>query len=240
MSTAGYAIVSLDDERWSGDAHVSLTSALGCTDTTVNAYRLPPGASIALPIELETTCVPLDADGTLETDESIPVPANCIARVPAGVAASLRSESETTWLAIGASTDPEPSTSPAVVDPGTVTFAPPSTSDIPTARLTAQLGCTGMKINLRRLAPDMAIPYHTEGTQEELFVPLGGPGTLRVDGETHLMPAHSVARVAPAVPRAAVNEGTEDRLWFMIGAPPTGGADDWDPGAVILDWPDDA
>ena len=240
MSATGYAIVSLDDERWSGDARVSLTPALGCTDTTVNAYRQTPGASIALPAELETVCVPLDAEGTLETDESIPVPANCIARVPAGVAASLRSESATTWLATGASTDPEPSTSPTVVAPGTVTFAPPSTSDIPTARLTAQLGSTGMKVNLRRLAPGIAIPYHTEGTQEELFVPLGGPGTLRVDGETHQMPAHSVARVAAEVPRAAVNEGTEDRLWFMIGAPPTGGADDWDPGAVILDWPDDA
>ena len=240
MPATGYAIVSPDDERWSVDTHVSLTTALGCTDTFVDAYRPPSGESIALPTELETVCVPLDADGTLEADDSIPVPANCVARVPAGVAARLRSDSATTWLAIGAATDPAPSTFPTVVDPATVTFAPPPTSDIPTARLTAQLGCAGMKVNFRRLGPDMAIPYHTEGTQEELFVPLGGPGTLRVAGETHHMPAHSVARVAPAVPRAAVNEGTEDRLWFMVGAPPTGGADDWDPGAVILDWPDDA
>ena len=122
-----------------------------------------------------------------------------------------------------------------VVDPATVAFAPPATSDVPIARLTATLGCAGMKVNVRRLAPGQIVPYHVEGSQEELFVPLDGPGTVRIDDEIHHVPAGGVARVAPPVPRSVTNESAESRRWFMVGAPPTGGPDEWDPGAEILE-----
>ena len=122
-----------------------------------------------------------------------------------------------------------------VIDPATVTFAPPATSDVPIARLTAPLECAGMKVNYRRLAPGQAVPYHVEGSQEELFVPLDGPGTVRIDDEVHHVPAGGVVSVAPPVPRSVTNESAGSRCWFMAGAPPTGGPDEWDPGAEILE-----
>lgn len=106
-----------------------------------------------------------------------------------------------------------------------------------TARLTAPLGCLGTKANVRLLRPSDAVPYHTEGNQEELFVPLDGPGVLRVAGRTHELEEGDVARVAPEVPRGAVNEADDAVQWLVIGAPPTGGADEWDPDVEILEWP---
>lgn len=94
-----------------------------------------------------------------------------------------------------------------------------------------------MKANVRRLDPGQAVPYHTEGSQEELFVPLDGAGRLLVAGETHEVEPGSVGRVAPDVPRSAVNSGSLAVHWLMVGAPPTGGPDEWDPGAEILEWP---
>lgn len=126
----------------------------------------------------------------------------------------------------------------SLVDSTDVAFAPPSTSDVDIARLTARLGCTGMKVNLRRLDPGQAVPYHTEGTQEELFVPLDGPGTILIDGERHHVPTGSVTRVSPETPRSVLNSGNDRRTWLMIGAPPTGPSDGWDPGAEILEWPE--
>ncbi|PSP85093.1 hypothetical protein BRC83_04075 [Halobacteriales archaeon QS_1_68_17] len=190
----GYAITSIDGAL-SSSPRVSLTESLGCTDTTVEAFRLSPGESRTLPTDRETVCVPLDAGGELLAGGTTAVPRHAVARVPPGVEARLRSDAGTDWLAVGA----------------------------------------GMKANFRRLPPGRAVPYHTEGTQEELFVPLGGPGWLRAGGETHRMAAGSVARVAPATPRAAVNEGDADRVWFMIGTPPTGGPDEWDPGAEAVE-----
>ena len=116
-------------------------------------------------------------------------------------------------------------------------FEVPTTSDIPTARLTDRLGCRGMKVNARRLKPGDAVPYHTEGTQEELFVPLDGAGTIRVDGQSRPAPTNSVTRVAPALPRSAANPGERDQVWLMVGSPPSGSADEWDPGAEIHEGP---
>jgi hypothetical protein len=103
------------------------------------------------------------------------------------------------------------------------------------APLTDTLGCTGLKANARVLGPDQAVPYHTEGSQEELFVPIAGPGAVRVAGETVPATPGTVVRVAPATPRSALTDGDARSRWVMFGAPPTGGPEEWDPGAVILE-----
>lgn len=234
-----YAIVTLEEVAWSGEDHASLTEFLGCTHCAVDVYRTTAGASVRLPGALEALCVPVDASGTLSTldggQDVAHVSRRSIARVPAGIDAELSSADRATWIVVTAEADPEPDGSVAVIDVGDVPFSVPETSNVPIARLTARLGCTGTKVNYRGLTPDSNVPYHTEGTQEELFVPLDGPGTVRADGETHSVSAGDVVRVAPETPRAAVNDGANDRLWLMVGAPPTGGPDEWDPGAEILE-----
>lgn len=92
-----------------------------------------------------------------------------------------------------------------------------------------------MKVNARLLEPGDVVPYHTEGDQEELFVPVSGPAAMRIADTTYETPPGTVTRVAPTVPRSALNNGDSDALWVMVGAPPTGGPDEWDPGAEILD-----
>lgn len=150
--------------------------------------------------------------------------------VPAGTVAELSSGDRTTRIVVTAAVDPEPDGGLTAVDVEEVPSSVPETSGVPIARLTARLGCAGTKVNYRTLAPDSSVPYHTEGTQEELFVPLDGPGTVRVDGETHTVPAGGLVRVAPETPRAAVNDGETARPWFMVGAPRTGGPDERNPG----------
>lgn len=235
----GYAIVTLEEVAWSGDDRASLTESLGCTHCAVDVYRTTSGTQNRLPDAREAVCVPVDAAGAvrpLDDRQGVTsVSRRSIARVPAGAGAELSSRDRTTWIVVTAEAKPDPDGGFTVVDVGDVPFSVPETSDIPIARLTARLGCTGTKVNYRNLAPDSSVPYHTEGTQEELFVPLDGPGTVLVDGETHTVPAGGVVRVAPETPRAAVNDGENDRLWFMVGAPPTGGPDEWDPGAEILE-----
>ncbi len=260
----GYAIVSPSGESWAGVGHRSLTTELCCSHTQVDVIETPPGEPWALSAAVETVCVPLDAPGQVVADGScLSVPRGGIVRFPAGVQAELSAAGQeqssgeecrestgnrgpdraasqgTPWLVVGARAEPEPTAAPVVVDPGAVAFAVPSTSDVAIARLTAPLSCTGMKVNLRRLEPGQSVPYHTEGEQEELFVPLDGPGAVRLAGDTRRVPLAGIVRVAPPTPRGVVNDGPEDRIWFMVGAPPTGGPDEWDPGAVILDLEDD-
>lgn len=153
MTRDGYAIASTAIDR-SDDgptrSRVRLTDRLGCTETTVDAYRPRTGEPARLPAPPESVCVPLDDAGELVGEETWPVPRRGIARVAAGSELSVRSDG----------------------------------------------------------------------------------------GTTQSMRTGDVARVAPSVPRGVVNEDPDDRLWLMIGAPPTGDPDGWVPGAEILEWPE--
>lgn len=100
---------------------------------------------------------------------------------------------------------------------------------------TDELGCSDTKVDARLLGPGEYVPYHTEGEQEELFVPVRGPAAMRVDDGSFETPVGTITRVAPPVPRSAVNDGDHEACWVMIGAPPTGGPSEWDPGAEILE-----
>jgi len=241
MTPDGYATVTLGHAEWTdgegGGKHVPLTGRAGCTETRVDAYRTAAGASILLPSDREHLCVLLRGAGTLTGDGPHAVDRSSVAFAPAGPAFSLESTDEATWLVVSAEADGSPDAEPAVVGVADLDFRVPTTSDVLTARLTDRLGPRSMKVNVRRMRPGDVVPYHTEGTQEELFVPLDGNGTVRVDGETYVAPRGSVTRVAPELPRSAVNPGEADVDWLMVGAPPTGAADEWDPGAEDHEWP---
>ena len=222
------------------------------TDATIAVPRwgvacVPGGTAATLVGEASTPWVTVHAtvtdSGGSDDDSSVPVADSAEREADSAVPPTDSAEhaADSTEHAADSAVPPTDSAERAtdsavtIVDPATVAFAPPATSDVPIARLTASLGCTGMKVNLRRLAPGQVVPYHVEGSQEELFVPLDGPGTVRIDDEIHHVPAGGVVRVAPPVPRSVTNESAESRCWFMVGAPPTGGPDEWDPGAEILE-----
>jgi len=113
----------------------------------------------------------------------------------------------TTAIAVvGASTGSTATDDTVTVGLDECEFTTPSTSTIETARLTSRLGSRGMKLNARRL-----------------------------DGAAVATPVGTLARVAPPVPRSAVNDGDTAVLWVMVDAPPTGGPRGWDPGATILE-----
>jgi len=232
--SAGYATVSLDDAGPTG-VRRSVTDALGCASSTVDVYRLPADEPVWLEADPEQLCVPIEGTEPLLVGADAAIPPSGIGRLPAGVEAPLDATEPTDVVVIGAPAEPALDADPVVLDLDTLEFTAPSTSDIETARLTAPLGAVGMKVNARRLHPDQRVPYHTEGGQEELFVPVRGPASMRLDGEAVKTPVGTVTRVAPPVPRSAVNDGEMDARWLMVGAPPTGAPDEWDPGAEILE-----
>lgn len=238
MAESGYAVVRLDDLPWTRHheavAWASLTEPLGATETAVDAVRFDGQAAVELAAEPEQLVVPLAGSITVgSTADDVDHPG--LAAVPAGVVGPLRTDGPTTALVVSAPAEAEPDAAVTVVDLRSAAFVVPETSDIATAFLTAPLGLRGMKANARRLEPGQVVPYHTEGEQEELFVPVEGPASLRVEDATRALSVGSVARVAPPVPRSAVNDGPDDALWVMVGAPPTGEPTGWDPGAEILE-----
>lgn len=240
MNTTGYATISIDgiDPPSTADGAVgrtSFTSALGCTATTVDGYRLPSNGVLTLSATPEQICIPVDTSGSLHVSDSIAIPPHGVGRIPAGIECLIRCETATALFVISAPAEAADESVPTAVALDECDFAVPSTSDIATARLTASLGCAGLKINARLLEAGQWVPYHTEGKQEELFLPIDGPATMRLASESYETPVGTVTRVAPNVPRSAVNDGDTNALWLMIGAPPTGGPTQWDPGAKILE-----
>ncbi|MFB6298111.1 MAG: hypothetical protein ABEH56_06290 [Salinirussus sp.] len=235
--TNDYETVSLTGESYESGSertrHQSHTETLGCAVISVEAYRLPPGGEVTLPAPPEQACVPIDTDARVGfAGTRIPTPG--IGFVPAGIEGTVRCSTATQLLVVGASAEPAGG-QPRTVALEECEFPSPPTSSIGTARLTDRLGCAGMKVNARVLSPGERVPYHTEGSQEELFVPVRGPAAMRIDDETGETPVGTVTRVAPPVPRSALNDGDAESLWIMIGAPPTGGPTEWDPGAEILE-----
>lgn len=239
MATAtgfGVASVSLEPDGTDEVERVALTDSLGCTEFAVEAYRLPAGKTLDLPPGEERVVVPLSPEGSSALWGTLPVPARGIGRAPPGHPWTIEAEVAVAVLVLrtpgGDGADELHSLS---LD--AARYVVPETSDVATAHLTAELGCGGLKANARVLDPGQAVPTHTEGTQEELFVPLDDGGTMRVAGETIAAPRGTVVRVAPATPRSARNPSQAAIDWFMFGAPPTGGPTDWDPGATILEEP---
>ena len=81
------------------------------------------------------------------------------------------------------------------------------------------------RANIWKMPPASRGRRHRETTQEEIFVALEGTATLLL-GEpaapVELTPG-SVALVKPGTPVQLANDGTEDAVVLIVGAPPTVG-----------------
>lgn len=215
--------------------HRPLTEGLGCTEMYVDAFTVPAGGAVDLDSDTECVVVALGTGTPIILDGRFAVPEDGVACVPAGRPCTVGAEEATTVLAVRAYTDVTAGAEPTILDLDAVEYRLPSTSDVATAFLTASLGCSGLKVNARLLEPGQVVPYHTEGTQEELFVPLDGASSMRIDGERIPTPRGTVVRVAPESRRSARNDGDGESRWLMFGAPPTGQPEGWDPGATIVE-----
>ena len=242
MGENRYAIQSLDAIDWSSIGRVNeqkeLTERLGCSHTSVRAYRTQSGNAVPLERWQERLVVPINGSGTLIVDGNPHFEDQSIAMIQAGTQAKILSDLITIWLVVSASAEPNSEVKYTSVDVNSLEFDDPETSPILTARLTDAFACAGMKVNVRRLDKGEAVPYHTEGSQEEIYIPYDGPGELRVGGTTLPVKQGAVCRFAPEVPRSAVNPTNKSVRWLMVGAPPTGAVDGWDPGAKLREWPE--
>ena len=93
------------------------------------------------------------------------------------------------------------------------------------ADLTTAVGLTQSRARLWRMPRGTRGTRHRELVQEEGFVVLEGTFTLALDDPpTRVdLPAGSVAAVEPGTPLQMRNDGTEDVLVLVWGAPPVAG-----------------
>lgn len=229
------AVGSLEGSGETGSVgHTSLTDGLDCTEMLVDAYDVPAGAAVDLETGSERVLIPVGEEGTITIDGRYAVPHDGVARLPPNRPGTVGADDATSLLVVSVPPMAVDGGEPTIIDLETIEFDVPETSYVATAFLTGPLSCTAIKVNARVLERGQAVPYHTEGTQEELFVPLEG-GSMRIDDERIDAPRGTVVRVAPKVPRSAVNDDRDRGRWLMFGAPPTGGPQGWDPGAETLE-----
>jgi quercetin dioxygenase-like cupin family protein len=81
------------------------------------------------------------------------------------------------------------------------------------------------RANVWRMPPRARGRRHRELVQEELFVVLSGTATLRLGepGDLVRLPQGSIAAVAPQTPLQLLNDGDEEAVVLIVGAPPVQG-----------------
>jgi uncharacterized cupin superfamily protein len=85
-----------------------------------------------------------------------------------------------------------------------------------------ELGLQKSGMSYQKLFPGKSSPFdHSHNEQEEVYIILGGGGTMKLDGETIEVGALDAIRVDPETARsfAAGSEGLE---FLVYGAPATG------------------
>jgi quercetin dioxygenase-like cupin family protein len=85
--------------------------------------------------------------------------------------------------------------------------------------LTDLLECEKLAARVWYLDPGESIIYHKQREQEELYVPLNGPGQLRIDDKVIEVSPRSAVRVPPETPRQPINESDSQHTWLILGAP---------------------
>lgn len=93
-------------------------------------------------------------------------------------------------------------------------------SDLLRVELADLLGCENVGLRVWYLEPGESIVYHRHREQEEVYLPLSGPGRMRIDGERLTVGEGEAVRVPPETPRGMVNDDDRRHVWLAIGAPP--------------------
>jgi quercetin dioxygenase-like cupin family protein len=85
--------------------------------------------------------------------------------------------------------------------------------------LAGQLEAGNLGARIWRLHPGQASTKHRHFDQHELYVLLDGPGRMRVDDELLTLDPLSAVHIEPEHVRQLFNDGDEDALWLVVGAP---------------------
>ena len=94
---------------------------------------------------------------------------------------------------------------------------------IPNADLLKQLGgAPALTGRFWRMPPYSANTWHKHVDQWELYVVLEGTGRMRVGTEIVSVPRHGAVLVQPQALRQVFNDGAEEVLWLILGAPRDG------------------
>ena len=91
---------------------------------------------------------------------------------------------------------------------------------IPNADLLKQLGgAPALTGRFWRMPPYSANTWHKHVDQWELYVVLEGTGRMRVGTEALTVPRHGAVLVEPRALRQVFNDGPDEVLWLILGAP---------------------
>ena len=106
-----------------------------------------------------------------------------------------------------------------------VEFTPPSAGDQRRRLQRLSPALTATRANIWRMPPGSRGRRHRETAQEELFVALEGAMWLLLGEppETVEVPPGSVVVVPVGTPVQLVNEGSEESVVLIVGAPPAEG-----------------
>ena len=104
---------------------------------------------------------------------------------------------------------------------GSAFWRPSNTMGVANTDLAKQLEAKTLGARLWRLAPGQANTKHRHAEQEELYVLLEGTGRIRVGEEDPLTlePLDALV-IEPRTLRQVFNDGEQDALWLVVGAPP--------------------
>ena len=106
-----------------------------------------------------------------------------------------------------------------LIEPSDLTWRPSNKMLIPNADYLERTGSEILGVRLWRLPPKSANTLHKHVRAEEFYFVLEGTGRIRIEGETVTVPRYGAVHVGPAALRQVFNDGEEDVLWLIIGAP---------------------
>jgi uncharacterized cupin superfamily protein len=98
-------------------------------------------------------------------------------------------------------------------------WRPSNQMNVENTDLGKQLEASTLGARFWRLHPGQASTKHRHFDQHEMYVLLEGVGRMRVDDELITLEPHSAVLVEPEHTRQLFNDGDEDSLWLVVGAP---------------------
>jgi uncharacterized cupin superfamily protein len=85
--------------------------------------------------------------------------------------------------------------------------------------LAKQLGAETLGARLWRLRPGEYSTRHRHFETHELYLVLEGEGRMRIGSESLVLSRLSAVLVSPEEPRQIFNDGEDEALWLVVGAP---------------------
>jgi uncharacterized cupin superfamily protein len=107
----------------------------------------------------------------------------------------------------------------SVLGAGEAFWRPSNQMGVLNTDLAKQLGVTEFGARFWRLRPGQASTKHRHFETLELYVVLEGEGRMRIGEDSLVLPRLSAVVVQPDTVRQVFNDGDEDALWLVFGAP---------------------